>query len=69
MKILTSKQGDERFRRIKGLSHQAILFAIADPGSAHHPHVRPVRSGCSALSVPHWRQQFTPAGKGSNCVE
>ncbi|HCR59401.1 MAG TPA: hypothetical protein DIW62_17380 [Raoultella sp.] len=69
IKILTSKQGDESLRRIKGLSHQAILFAIADLGSAHNPHVRPVRSGCSALSVPHWRQQLTPAGIGSNCVE
>lgn len=26
IKILTSKQGDERFRRIKSLSHQAIFL-------------------------------------------
>ncbi|PLL96700.1 L-asparaginase [Klebsiella michiganensis] len=31
--------------------HQAILFAILVLGSAHTPHVRRVRFGCSALSV------------------
>ncbi|POT58253.1 L-asparaginase [Citrobacter amalonaticus] len=36
---------------IKSLVHQAILFAILVQGSAHHPHVLRVRSGCCALSA------------------
>ncbi|POT56669.1 hypothetical protein C3432_14790 [Citrobacter amalonaticus] len=45
-------------------SHQAILFAILDPGSAHYPHVLRVCCGCCALSASRLAATITPAEPG-----
>ncbi|ARD18736.1 L-asparaginase [Edwardsiella piscicida] len=46
------------------MSHQAILLAKLDLGSAQNPHVLRVRSGFSALSASSLTATMTPAGTG-----
>ncbi|PWD74771.1 L-asparaginase [Dickeya dianthicola] len=46
------------------MSHQAILFARLDLGSAQNLHVLRVRSGFSALSASTLTATITPAGTG-----
>jgi len=57
--------GHRVFRLSESLSHQAILFAILNQGSAQNPHVLRVRSGSSALSVSKLAATMTPGGTDS----
>ncbi|MBA5703701.1 L-asparaginase [Pantoea agglomerans] len=39
-----------------------------NPGSAHNPHVLPVRAGCFALSVCRLTATMTPDGVSSKAI-